>query len=508
MTITDRSGGVASAGNPTMTDRRSGIIAGIACKAPCRAASTAALTLSGEQTVDGVACVTGNRVLVKDQVSTATNGVYVVATGPWTRATDFDSVDEIARGTIVAVSSESASYGNSLWFVSSADPTTIDSSAITFTQFQATSLTVLTSTDAGATVGPQFDLYRDSASPAASDFLGSVDFNGRDSAGNKQLYARLIAQITDPTTVSEDAILLWQCVVAGVLTTIMQTSATGVTFPLALVVTGAASFAAKVTLSNITTPLAIPGSTTANRNGSPTEGDIRYNTTLHGLEYWNGSVWIVLGQQPTVQRLLSGTAQTYTSPAGVVRHRVWQIAGGAGGGAQATNPGTAGGDTSFQVNATGTAWTCIGGTGGAVSANNGGQGGAGGTGGTDGSTGTKIDRCAGSKGGTGQGGSGAGNLIGGPGGSSPKGGAGQSTTSGAGSPTAAIVNSGSGGAGIGTAGGTASGGGGSGEWVSFWVAGMTTATYTVGALGAGGVAGTLAGGAGGSGIIIVEEFYA
>ena len=47
---------------------------------------------------------------------------------------------------------------------------------------------------------------------------GSVDFNGRDSAGNKQLYARLGAQITDPTSTSEDAILLLQAVVAPIVT--------------------------------------------------------------------------------------------------------------------------------------------------------------------------------------------------------------------------------------------------------------------------------------------------
>lgn len=132
MTITDRSGGVASAGNPTMTDRRTGIMAGIAIKAPCRAASTAALTLSGEQTVDGVACVTGDRVLVKDQSTTSQNGIYVVSTGLWTRATDFDSVDEIARGTAVIAASEGTANGNKIWFMASADPTTIDSSAITF----------------------------------------------------------------------------------------------------------------------------------------------------------------------------------------------------------------------------------------------------------------------------------------------------------------------------------------------------------------------------------------
>lgn len=82
-------------------------------------------------------------------------------------------------------------------------------------------LPVVYSNDAGAGVGPSFDIFRDSASPAASDFIGSVDFNGRDSAGNKQLYARIVSQITDATSTSEDASLLFQQVIAGTLTNVL-----------------------------------------------------------------------------------------------------------------------------------------------------------------------------------------------------------------------------------------------------------------------------------------------
>ena len=59
------------------------------------------ITLSGPQTVDGVSCVAGDRVLLKWQTSTPTNGIYVVQTGTWTRATDADTAAKIARGTQV-----------------------------------------------------------------------------------------------------------------------------------------------------------------------------------------------------------------------------------------------------------------------------------------------------------------------------------------------------------------------------------------------------------------------
>lgn len=131
MTITDRSGGVASASSPNSTDRRLGLAAGVMLKLPCVAATTAAITLSGEQTIDGVACVADDRVLVKDQASSAFNGIYDVSTGPWTRSTDFDEITEIIPGTLVQVISGN-SNGGRLWYVSSAAPTAIDSSAITF----------------------------------------------------------------------------------------------------------------------------------------------------------------------------------------------------------------------------------------------------------------------------------------------------------------------------------------------------------------------------------------
>lgn len=64
------------------------------------AASTGNLTLSGAQTVDGVALVAGDRVLVKDQTSASTNGIYVVATGGWTRATDADAFGELNNASV------------------------------------------------------------------------------------------------------------------------------------------------------------------------------------------------------------------------------------------------------------------------------------------------------------------------------------------------------------------------------------------------------------------------
>lgn len=120
----------------TSTDRRQGVNSSAAVKVPCRAASTAALTRSGEQTVDGVALVTGDRVLVKDQSSGVENGVYVVDTGDWTRAKDFDGSYDARRGTVVFVHSGTTNQG--WWYVSTPDPITIGTTAIALTRSSTT----------------------------------------------------------------------------------------------------------------------------------------------------------------------------------------------------------------------------------------------------------------------------------------------------------------------------------------------------------------------------------
>lgn len=69
--------------------------------------------------------------------------------------------------------------------------------------------------DNGATVGPVATLLRDSSSPAASDIIGQVSFEGKDSAGNQQQYASVQSTILDPTSTSEDANLGFSTIVAG-----------------------------------------------------------------------------------------------------------------------------------------------------------------------------------------------------------------------------------------------------------------------------------------------------
>lgn len=79
-------------------------------KKSVRAATTANITLSAAQTVDDIALVAGDRVLVKDQTSSPTNGIYIVQGGAWTRAADADTSTKLA-GAAVNVDSGTSNGG-------------------------------------------------------------------------------------------------------------------------------------------------------------------------------------------------------------------------------------------------------------------------------------------------------------------------------------------------------------------------------------------------------------
>lgn len=117
-------------------DRAAGALSSAAVKRPCRVASTAALTLSGLSTVDAVALASGDRVLVKDQADTTTNGIYVASTSSWQRAADFDGSGDAVNGTFVYVTGGTAGLG--FWYCTASDPVTFGSSSIAFARASST----------------------------------------------------------------------------------------------------------------------------------------------------------------------------------------------------------------------------------------------------------------------------------------------------------------------------------------------------------------------------------
>ena len=106
---------------------------GIDAKASVVVATTANITLSGTQTIDGVAVSVGDRVLVKDQSTSANNGIYLVASSSWTRTTDANSWTElVAAFTFVEQGTTNADSG---WVCTVDAGGTLGSTSVTFAQF-------------------------------------------------------------------------------------------------------------------------------------------------------------------------------------------------------------------------------------------------------------------------------------------------------------------------------------------------------------------------------------
>jgi len=137
------------------------LLAGIRKRTTVRAASTAnvviATGLENGDVIDGVTLVTGDNVLLKNQSTASQNGIYtVVASGAASRATEFDTFDELA-GQLISVQ-EGATNSDLLFLCTANFGGTLGTTSITY---GGTNVTVL-------------DLVQD-ASPQLG---GDLDING------------------------------------------------------------------------------------------------------------------------------------------------------------------------------------------------------------------------------------------------------------------------------------------------------------------------------------------
>jgi hypothetical protein len=104
--------------------------AGIFWKEPVLCATTANITLSGEQTLDSATTTSASRVLVKDQSASEENGIYVSAAGAWARATPLDTWDEHISAAVIV--SEGSVHGDSAFICTVDQGGTLDTTAITW----------------------------------------------------------------------------------------------------------------------------------------------------------------------------------------------------------------------------------------------------------------------------------------------------------------------------------------------------------------------------------------
>ena len=109
------------------------LVQGLDAKASVQVATTANITLSGTQTIDGVALSAGARVLVKNQSAAAENGIYLVAAGSWTRTTDADTWNELVSAFVFV--EQGTTNGNNGYTCTISAGGTLGSTAVTWVQF-------------------------------------------------------------------------------------------------------------------------------------------------------------------------------------------------------------------------------------------------------------------------------------------------------------------------------------------------------------------------------------
>jgi hypothetical protein len=113
-------------------------VLGLSWKHPADLATTANITtLSGLLVVDGVQTVANDRVLVKNQTTASQNGVYVVTSGAWTRALDFDAISPIDEINSAAVFVSRGTVNADTGWTQTAAVATVGADAMTFVQFSS-----------------------------------------------------------------------------------------------------------------------------------------------------------------------------------------------------------------------------------------------------------------------------------------------------------------------------------------------------------------------------------
>ena len=103
-------------------------------------------------------------------------------------------------------------------------------SGITITTSDNTAQLTLLSTDADAAVGPILDLYRNSSSPADDDFLGKINFKGRNDNSQDVDYGYLAYYISDASDGTEDAFMQLAMIKNGSNHLMMEVGASEIVF--------------------------------------------------------------------------------------------------------------------------------------------------------------------------------------------------------------------------------------------------------------------------------------
>lgn len=283
-----------------------------------------------------------NGILLDDADYTATNGTSIVLSTA-ASANDLLTVETFVISETFEVSDDTSPQLGGNLDLNSNNITGTGNISTTGTLSLTNTTTgdslLITTTEASSTAAPVITLKRNSSSPADADYLGQLKFKGENDADQEVVYAKVTGKISDASDSSEDGMLEFMLKKAGsnnigarltstALTLINGTGLEvgGYAFPAAdgsasqVLQTdgsGSLSFATITTdlvgdtspqlggdldtqtntidLSANTASLKLNKGTTAQRDGSPSSGMFRFNTTTTSFEGYDGSAWGSIG---------------------------------------------------------------------------------------------------------------------------------------------------------------------------------------------------------------------
>ena len=169
---------------------------------------TGAITASGGVVgnVTGTVSNISNHLLDEDNM--ASNDATKVPSQQSVKAyvdTEVSGLVDSAPSTLDTLNELAAALGDDANF-----STTITNSIATKLPLAGGTLTgnlTMENTDAGSAAGPEFVLFRNSASAADADYLGQIKFDGKNDAGQSIVYAKITGKILDAADGTEDGII-------------------------------------------------------------------------------------------------------------------------------------------------------------------------------------------------------------------------------------------------------------------------------------------------------------
>jgi hypothetical protein len=160
-------------------------LAKLDAKQSVRVATTANIVLSGPQSIDGVAVVAGDRVLVKNQTAAKDNGIYVAAVGAWIRSSDANSSAKVTPNMMISVEVGTA-QADTIWQLITDGVIVLGTTSLVFRDVSAGFARLLSPGFTGNPTAPTPSRFDSSNSLSTSEFVrlqgkqysGFTAFNG------------------------------------------------------------------------------------------------------------------------------------------------------------------------------------------------------------------------------------------------------------------------------------------------------------------------------------------